>query len=133
MNVIISSILEHYCLLPSDPINGHKNCSESQNAIFCTLSCEDGFSFAYQSLDDYFCPYNNTSIFGHTDELEYPETRIDNERITGKLHHFQLDFVKPCRNYTMYGVKLLMYSYALNFIRPYDGSQYRSRAKLSLE
>ena len=109
MNVIIPLILEHYCLLPSDPINGHKNCSESQNAIFCTLSCEDGFSFAYQSLDDYFCPYNNTSNFGHADELEYPETRRDNERITGKLHYFQLDFVKAyrCKKYFMKGTKTL--------------------------
>ena len=65
--------VEHYCLLPSDPINGHKNCSESQNAMFCTLSCEDGFSFAYQSLDDYFCPYNNTPQSGYIYEPEYPE------------------------------------------------------------
>ena len=77
--------LEHYCLLPSDPINGHKNCSESQNAIFCTLSCEDGFSFAYQSLDDYFCPYNNTAILGYLDEPEYQNIGIINEPINGKL------------------------------------------------
>ena len=62
---------EHYCLLPSDPINGHKNCSDNQDALFCTLSCEDGFSFAYQPLDDYFCPYNNTEIFGYEDEMDY--------------------------------------------------------------
>ena len=64
-------ILEHYCLLPSDPINGHKNCSESSDALFCTLSCEDGFSFAYQPLDDYFCPFNSTDMLDYSGDLEY--------------------------------------------------------------
>ena len=66
-----NNIIEHYCLLPSDPINGHKNCSESSDALFCTLSCEDGFSFAYQPLDDYFCPFNSTDIVDYTGDLEY--------------------------------------------------------------
>ena len=80
---ILPWIIEHYCLLPSDPINGHKNCSESQNALFCTLSCEEGFSFAYQTLDDYFCPYNNTAILGYPDDSEYQEMHITNELTEG--------------------------------------------------
>ena len=78
-------VLEHYCLLPSDPINGNKNCSENQEAIFCTLACEDGFSFAYQPLDDYFCPYNNTEIFGYVDDLDYQISHEREDLIQGKF------------------------------------------------
>ena len=41
-------IAEHHCLLPADPINGHKNCSESDKAVYCTLTCIEGFAFAFQ-------------------------------------------------------------------------------------
>ena len=53
--------------------------------MFCTLSCEDGFSFAYQSLDDYFCPYNNTPPSGYVDEPEYAEMDV-----TGKSEIMRL-------------------------------------------
>ena len=77
-------ILEHYCLLPSDPINGHKNCSESSDALFCTLSCEDGFSFAYQPLDDYFCPFNSTDMVDYAANLDYQYVPGNSQLVEGK-------------------------------------------------
>jgi len=56
MIFVLFIISEHHCLLPADPINGHKNCSEAENAVYCTLTCQDGFAFAFQNLEDYFCP-----------------------------------------------------------------------------
>ena len=38
----------HYCLLPPDPINGHKNCTQDDEALYCSLSCMDGYAFAIQ-------------------------------------------------------------------------------------
>ena len=78
-NPTVPIFTEHYCLLPPDPINGHKNCSENQDALFCTLSCEDGFSFAYQPLDDYFCPFNSSDRVEYADEIEYPIITTQND------------------------------------------------------
>ena len=38
----------HHCLLPSDPINGHRNCTLNDEAVYCSLSCMDGYAFAIQ-------------------------------------------------------------------------------------
>ena len=67
--------------MPDDPINGHKNCSErGQLPVYCTLSCDDGFAFAYQPMQDYFCPVNE-SIFeaevGDYHYYDYPDGVID--------------------------------------------------------
>ena len=43
LNVLISA---HHCLLPPDPINGHRNCTEANDAVYCSLSCMDGYAFA---------------------------------------------------------------------------------------
>ena len=45
----------HPCTIPNDPINGHKNCTEDEYAVQCTLACEDGFAFAFRPTGDYFC------------------------------------------------------------------------------
>lgn len=43
--------------MPDDPINGHKNCSDGATVpLYCTLYCDDGYAFAYQDLEDYYCP-----------------------------------------------------------------------------
>ena len=49
------SLSEHNCDYPTDPINGHKNCTEDDLAVQCTLACKDGFAFAHKPADDYFC------------------------------------------------------------------------------
>ena len=45
----------HPCTLPADPINGHKNCSEQEHAVHCTLACKDGYAFAFRPVGDYSC------------------------------------------------------------------------------
>lgn len=41
-----------------DPINGAANCTENPEAIFCTLTCDDGYAFAMRPRQDYFCAYD---------------------------------------------------------------------------
>ena len=45
----------HPCTVPNDPINGHKNCTEDELAVQCTLACQEGFAFAFSPLRDYSC------------------------------------------------------------------------------
>lgn len=45
MEIILQA---HHCILPPDPINGHRNCSLSAEAVYCSLSCMDGYAFAMQ-------------------------------------------------------------------------------------
>jgi hypothetical protein len=100
INSKIQFFSEHHCLLPSDPINGHRNCTESNLAVYCSLSCLEGYAFAIQPsqvkisrnlcikyhatfffLKDYVCPRSTeenirrtTAIPVMTPGLWLPET-----------------------------------------------------------
>ena len=45
----------HPCTTPNDPINGHKNCTEVEDAVHCTLACQDGYAFAFRPTGDLTC------------------------------------------------------------------------------
>ena len=36
--------------------------------VYCTLSCDEGFAFAFQPMSDYFCPINQTILADYYDE-----------------------------------------------------------------
>ncbi|XP_063877551.1 sushi, von Willebrand factor type A, EGF and pentraxin domain-containing protein 1-like isoform X4 [Scylla paramamosain] len=55
---ITITVQKHACQLPVDPINGAANCTENPSAIFCTLTCYDGYAFAMRPQQDYFCAYD---------------------------------------------------------------------------
>ena len=55
--------LENSCSEPKDPINGHKNCSQNEHAVQCTLACDEGFAFAFKPTKDYFCEVRYLSCF----------------------------------------------------------------------
>ncbi|XP_050712143.1 sushi, von Willebrand factor type A, EGF and pentraxin domain-containing protein 1-like isoform X3 [Eriocheir sinensis] len=55
---ITITVQRHACQLPVDPINGAANCTENPDAIFCTLTCYDGYAFAMRPQQDYFCAYD---------------------------------------------------------------------------
>jgi CUB/sushi domain-containing protein len=40
----VSILKEHACHLPVDPIHGQANCTNKAEAIFCSLTCNDGFA-----------------------------------------------------------------------------------------
>ncbi len=46
---------EHMCHSGPDPLHGHRNCSETEAAVTCSLACEDGYAFALNPQQDYFC------------------------------------------------------------------------------
>ncbi|KAK4305073.1 hypothetical protein Pmani_023017 [Petrolisthes manimaculis] len=55
---ITITVQKHACQLPVDPINGAANCTEDPEAIFCTLTCHNGYAFAMRPQQDYFCAYD---------------------------------------------------------------------------
>ncbi|XP_071546933.1 sushi, von Willebrand factor type A, EGF and pentraxin domain-containing protein 1-like isoform X1 [Panulirus ornatus] len=55
---ITITVQKHACQLPVDPINGAANCTENPEAVFCTLTCDDGYAFAMRPRQDYFCAYD---------------------------------------------------------------------------
>ena len=52
----------HPCTVPNDPINGHKNCTEDERAVHCTLACQHGFAFAFRPAGDYTCLLDQSEV-----------------------------------------------------------------------
>ena len=55
---ITITVEEHACHLPVDPIHGQANCSQTPEAVYCSLTCYDGYAFALPPPRDYFCAYD---------------------------------------------------------------------------
>ena len=51
-------VQEHACHLPVDPIHGQTNCSQQPDAVYCSLTCHDGYAFAMPPPRNYFCAYD---------------------------------------------------------------------------
>lgn len=51
-------VQEHACHLPVDPIHGQANCSQQPDAVYCSLTCHDGYAFAMPPPRSYFCAYD---------------------------------------------------------------------------
>lgn len=51
-------VQEHACHLPVDPIHGQANCSQQPDAVYCSLTCHDGYAFAMPPPRNYFCAYD---------------------------------------------------------------------------
>uniref|UniRef100_M3ZHP6 Sushi, von Willebrand factor type A, EGF and pentraxin domain containing 1 n=1 Tax=Xiphophorus maculatus TaxID=8083 RepID=M3ZHP6_XIPMA len=46
------------CEQPYVPVNGEFICSEEEEGVNCTLQCKEGYSFAQDAVQSYFCAYN---------------------------------------------------------------------------
>ena len=68
--------------MPVDPIHGQANCSQQPDAVYCSLTCHDGYAFAMPPPRNYFCAYDgqwlpadsplpflNCSVMTHSDAL----------------------------------------------------------------
>ena len=55
---IVVSVQEHACHMPVDPIHGQVNCTSEPEAVYCSLTCLDGYAFAMPPPQDYFCAYD---------------------------------------------------------------------------
>lgn len=55
---LIIRVQEHACHLPTDPIHGQANCSKQPEAVYCSLTCHDGYAFAMPPPRNYFCAYD---------------------------------------------------------------------------
>ena len=62
---------EHACAFPPDPLNGKVNCTEAENGVFCTLSCNEGYGFALKTPPFYFCAYDG--IWQPSEYLPFPD------------------------------------------------------------
>lgn len=56
--VVTITVQEHACAFPNIPLNGHRNCTEADNGVFCSLSCSEGYGFALRPPPFYFCAYD---------------------------------------------------------------------------
>ena len=45
--------------------------------MYCTLSCDEGFAFAFQPMSDYFCPINQTILADYYDEVLMEDELMD--------------------------------------------------------
>ncbi|GAB6029547.1 hypothetical protein CHUAL_005296 [Chamberlinius hualienensis] len=48
------------CAFPFDPINGHANCSDSTDQTVCSLTCNEGYAFAFEVPDSFICSYSDS-------------------------------------------------------------------------
>ena len=55
---IVVNVQEHACHMPVDPIHGQANCTQAPEAVYCSLTCYDGYAFALPPRQDYFCAYD---------------------------------------------------------------------------
>lgn len=55
---LVIRVQEHACHLPVDPIHGQANCSQQPDAVYCSLTCHDGYAFAMPPPRNYFCAYD---------------------------------------------------------------------------
>ncbi|CAL4065422.1 unnamed protein product, partial [Meganyctiphanes norvegica] len=55
---ITIDVQKHACSLPVDPINGQSDCTEDPGAVYCSLTCQEGYAFAMRPKQDYFCAYD---------------------------------------------------------------------------
>ena len=44
--------------MPVYPIHGQANCSQQPDAVYCSLTCHDGYAFAKPPPRNYFCAYD---------------------------------------------------------------------------
>ena len=73
-------VQENFCSAapPPSPLNGHRNCTENPDQVFCSLSCSEGYGFALNPEEDYFCNKYAGSPIQDGDEdnsrIWYPKT-----------------------------------------------------------
>ncbi|XP_068228821.1 sushi, von Willebrand factor type A, EGF and pentraxin domain-containing protein 1-like isoform X2 [Palaemon carinicauda] len=72
---ITITVQKHACQLPVDPINGAANCTESSDAVFCSLTCGDGYAFAMRPRQDYFCAYDGIWL-PDDNPMPFPECSV---------------------------------------------------------
>ncbi|XP_045583570.2 sushi, von Willebrand factor type A, EGF and pentraxin domain-containing protein 1 isoform X3 [Procambarus clarkii] len=72
---ITITVQKHACQLPVDPINGAANCTENPEAVFCTLTCDDGYAFAMRPRQDYFCAYDGVWL-PDDNPLPFPDCSV---------------------------------------------------------
>ena len=68
-------VQEHACHLPVDPIHGQANCSQEPEAVYCSLTCHDGYAFAMPPPRNYFCAYDG-QWFPSDNPLPFPDCSV---------------------------------------------------------
>ncbi|XP_063401402.1 sushi, von Willebrand factor type A, EGF and pentraxin domain-containing protein 1-like [Mytilus trossulus] len=56
--VIKVNVLPHPCQYPPVPVNGERECFETDEGVHCSVNCLEGYAFAIQPADGYFCAYD---------------------------------------------------------------------------
>ncbi|GFR11206.1 sushi, von Willebrand factor type A, EGF and pentraxin domain-containing protein 1 [Trichonephila clavata] len=72
--IITITVQEHACAFPADPMNGKANCTEAENGVFCSLTCNEGYGFALKTPPFYFCAYDG--IWKPAEYLPFPDCSI---------------------------------------------------------
>lgn len=52
-------IVAHPCQYPAPPVNGERECFETDEGVHCKVYCLEGYAFAIPPADDYFCAYDH--------------------------------------------------------------------------
>lgn len=48
----------HPCQYPPVPVNGERECFDTDEGVHCSVNCLEGYAFAIQPADGYFCAYD---------------------------------------------------------------------------
>ncbi|XP_076046526.1 sushi, von Willebrand factor type A, EGF and pentraxin domain-containing protein 1-like [Oratosquilla oratoria] len=72
---ITITVQKHACQMPLDPINGASNCTEDLNAVYCSMTCNDGYAFAMRPQQDYFCAYDGLWL-PENNPMPFPDCSI---------------------------------------------------------
>ncbi len=73
--ILVIRVQEHACNLPTDPIHGQANCSQEPEAVYCSLTCHDGYAFALPPPRNYFCAYDGQWLPADS-PLPFPDCSI---------------------------------------------------------
>ncbi|XP_076346234.1 sushi, von Willebrand factor type A, EGF and pentraxin domain-containing protein 1-like isoform X1 [Tachypleus tridentatus] len=68
------TVQEHACSIPSDPVNGKANCTESDSGVYCSLSCKEGYAFVTPPPSNYFCAYDG--VWLPADRFPFPDCAV---------------------------------------------------------
>ncbi|XP_076439986.1 sushi, von Willebrand factor type A, EGF and pentraxin domain-containing protein 1-like isoform X2 [Babylonia areolata] len=68
LQVVVSP---HPCQYPDPPVNGERQCRESEEGVHCVLSCRPGYAFVTPPPPEYFCAYDN--VWTPADHLPFPD------------------------------------------------------------
>ncbi|XP_061166124.1 sushi, von Willebrand factor type A, EGF and pentraxin domain-containing protein 1-like [Saccostrea echinata] len=67
-------VIPHPCQYPPEPVNGERHCYETTEGVYCNVTCNEGFAFAINPADVYFCAYDN--IWTPIEKMPIPDCSV---------------------------------------------------------